>query len=301
MGKLKKQIKEKQAEAAALEKKIRARLGKSPKYKIPKEATLLLQQLNEAAGKVTDYAQYAKKGYEDYLETSEQRAYGDMPGYDKYRQESQERGRKYIDAAARSGALTPNVLAGVRSVEDQALQDLALSNANFRDMALRELGQAQATSGVGTTNALTGAEVTGANLRSSGLLNMQEQREKQFQLNKLDPYYNKLNFDITMLGNVKAEELAARNRKAQVQAGVLSAAGSVIGSVFGGAKDAVTSMASGGAVPGAGGSGNNAVQMPTFNYNLGDTSPPSGFGYVQPGGSNTGWKFDPFTGQPINQ
>lgn len=128
-------------------------------------------------------------------------------------------------ATAREKAMqaTGGGISGLGSISDifrgevQALQQQAARNLAYTEQTEKDLQLALGTYG----QTLMGA----TQLEGAGLQEGARQEEQAFQINKLDPYYDVLNYNLAKLGVSQSELEALKQRRAQFWANLVGAGG----------------------------------------------------------------------------
>ena len=237
--------KEQQEREAALEEAkpevdytaIEEQLAARPKYEIPSEVAEFQETMGTKAGQIEDISfagaerirEEAGLGaermrdlgqqYTDIYQTRAGRT--EMPGAGIMETQARSTTGAYLSALERFGASPASVGQAFRA-ESQALQNIAMQNAQYRDRAQTDYAQAlmgQAGLEQQATGLLTGAEAsatgmqtgalaTGAEMIGRGQMMGAKYADQAYQLNELSPYYDKLNLETMKTSNVFAQQMA---------------------------------------------------------------------------------------------
>jgi hypothetical protein len=190
MGKLKRKI---ESQERGVEKDIYS----PPQYDIPQEYFDILKEYQSGASQLKTAAD---KSYDVY----KSRAYSNMPGYETSKMQLGSSAANAVNRVQESGTGVDSMDAIQKIFQNEinALQDLSVQNAAYKDRGKEGLANAELMRG--------NAAAQASQLVGAGLSNIAGQKTEQFQMNTLDPYYNQLNYKITQLGNSIAERQARR-------------------------------------------------------------------------------------------
>lgn len=238
---------------------IEEQLAARPEYEIPSEVAEFKETMGAKAGQIEDIS-FAGAGkireeagigarrvrkeasfgarrmrdlgqqYADIYQTRAGRT--EMPGSGIMETQARTTTGAYLSALERFGASPASIGQAFRA-ESQALQNIAIQNAQYRDRAQTDYAQAlmgqaglerQATglltsAEASATGLLTGAEAsatgmqtgalaTGAEMIGRGQMMGAKYADQAYQLNELSPYYDKLNLETMKASNLYAQQMA---------------------------------------------------------------------------------------------
>lgn len=206
-------------------KAVEGMLSDRPDYQIPDEVSKLIDTYKSGAEELRGYGQQIGELQglgQQYADIFKQRAgRTDMPGADIMRERALSDTGAYLSALER-GSFTPSSIGNVFRNQSRIMQDIEMQNAMYRDRAETDyagalLGQGQYESGLLGQQASLGAQAIG--LEGQGLSAAAQYKDKAFQLNELDPYYDALNLATTKAGNeysgMLAEEMFEREMESR--------------------------------------------------------------------------------------
>lgn len=170
------------------EKQAEEILSRTPGYEIPKESLELLATSQEGAEKVR---QYSGEALDLAKEATAQQK---MPGYDVIKEDILAGQAQNTQEAVQQGGIESlGSIANIQQKTNDSLKNLAFENIKYRSQAQDEYRRTLANR--------SQAELAAFGLETKGLSEMAAQREQQYQIEVLDPHYNKLQFDISQIGN----------------------------------------------------------------------------------------------------
>lgn len=178
--------------AGKQQRKVGQMIENAPQYEIPAEVQQMLQGTQGAAEDIRGYAQESADIAK--ARTGAVEAPGSAIARENIRAAGATAAQRAIEAGG-SSASTLGSVADIQRNELNALRDQAIQNQVYRAQA--EQGYQQAL------QQQASAEASAVGIESAGLREMIRNREQQFQINQLDPYYNQLQFQIANLGYMR--------------------------------------------------------------------------------------------------
>ena len=173
------------------EKKAEEILSRKIEYDIPKESLEMLAATQEGAEKVRALSSEA-------LELSKGRTGEEkVPGYDIIKEDIMAgQAQTAQEAVSQGGIESVGDIANIQTQTNNSLKKLAFENLKYRSQATKDYQQGLAQRAQ--------AERAAVGLETVGLSEMAAQKEQKYQIEVLDPHYNKLQFDISQIGNKMA-------------------------------------------------------------------------------------------------
>lgn len=166
-------------------------LSRKLDYEIPQESLEMLALTKEGAGKVREYS-------EEALDVAKERTADEkMPGYDIIKEDIQTgQAQAAQDVVSQGGVESLGSIAQINQQSQDSLKNLALENMKHRSQAKRDYQN--------TLKDRANAEMAAVGLETVGLGEMAAKRDQEYQIEVLDPHYNKLQFEISQIGNKMA-------------------------------------------------------------------------------------------------
>ncbi len=184
--------KNKEERLGAITDKAHALFDNAPKYEIPQEAKDIIDSTKSGAGKARELASEA-------VDVSKNMTNSNVPGYGIIKENIMSSGANVANEAIQSGGIkSVGGMAEIHASTTASLQKLSAANMAYRAQKSNELKN--------TLGKSAQTEVGASNLEVAGLASMVDQKEQEFQINVMDPRYNKLQYDLMQLGNQMASQ-----------------------------------------------------------------------------------------------
>lgn len=195
-------------------------LADRPTYEIPDELKQYYDTSQSTADEVRGLSQ-------EGLDLAKRQADSGMPGYDIAKSQigqSTAQALKSIQDAG-GGVASLGAITNLYNQQNQALQGLAMNNAQYKSANMQNLQGAYGTA----ANQLA----TAGQIQGQGQLAMAGAQDNQFQFNQADPYYDKVNYEMANLGFTQSQLLGQQQARAANQQALIGAGGNILGSVAG--------------------------------------------------------------------
>ncbi len=168
------------------------------KYKIPQEALDIL-------GKTQESADYLRQSSGEMLGVAEsQRNFAEAPGTAGFNANLAQAESNTVGNVVGAGGSSISSMGAINQTREATIgtmRDAAIQSQMLRDQKETEYKEALLDKG--------SAEIAASQLEVGGMQEMLRQREQEFQVNVLDPYYNKVQKELVLMG-------AEANKKASV-------------------------------------------------------------------------------------
>lgn len=190
-------------------------LGRTPGYEIPQETMDILSATQEGSDRVREYSQEATDLAKEATES-------EMPGRDIMEEQVQAaQAQSTHNAVSQGGVESLGNIAEIHNKTNEALKGLSMKDLMHRNQAKKEYREA--------LGERAKSEMAAVGLETTGLSEMAAKKDQQFQLEVLDPFYNKLQYDINQTGI----QLAGGGAREGAGTGAIESIGMSVGGAFG--------------------------------------------------------------------
>lgn len=166
-----------------------------PAYEIPEETQQILESSQKSADLIRGQA-------EEMVDVADvQRGMLEAPGAGEARRAMEETTAASVAGAAQAGGASASSMGAISQIQAgniSEMRDLAIQTQMFQEQADKEYRQALLDKG--------GAEMAATQMEVQGLAEMARAKETQYQVNVLDPFYAKQQYDLMMAANEAAKK-----------------------------------------------------------------------------------------------